>query len=567
MRIVFAAGPFAGTLVATGNKHAVVAKSPLTGMIGDSLSGSFWSHTLRRAGYDALVITGRAAELSYLIIHDDQVRLCPASRLAGLDTWATEDALRGELGSDEFSIAAIGPAGERLVRYASIMLDGPVARACGRTGMGTVMGQKQIKAVYASGRRKLTMADRTSFRRDLAADLGTMRQYARGLTDWSTAGGVEAVEFFGDLPISNWRLGSFKEGARRLAAQSYHPNWRVAHHTCRACPLRCGKILRVEGQPLDGLYGHGPEYETTAGFGSNLLIDDPLWVVHANTLCNRLGLDTMSTASCIAFAFECFEKGLLAETDLDGLALRWGDGAAMVELVRRIALRQGELPTLLGEGARRSAAAIGRGSEAFTVEVKGLEVAFHDPRAHVSMAANYATASRGGDHLDALTYFLARGVAVPDFGYDGALEDLTSTPEKGEIVYRMQNFLGLHNSLGICKFLYIGRIGPSALARWVRQVAGFEVDMEGLLHMGERLVQLKRLYNLRCGVRAADDKLPRRLQREPRPDGRSGGVLPDTELMLRRLYELRGWGPDGVLTRATVERFGLEAYDLPREPR
>jgi aldehyde:ferredoxin oxidoreductase len=561
--LIMMAGLFTGTGVPSGCKINLCARSPLTSGWGEAAGSGDFGSCVRGAGFDGIIFRGQSPRPVYLVLTEETQELRDASDLWGKDTFETH-ALLCERHGAKGSVASIGPAGERLVRYASVMLDGPSARACGRTGMGTVMGSKKLKAVYAAGKRRPAMADKAAFRKDLADDLASMRQYAKGLHDWSTAGGVQAVEFFGDLPIHNWRLGSFKEGARRLAAQSYHPRWLLEHHTCQYCPIRCGKIVRVEGEPFDGLKGHGPEYETTAGFGSNLLIDDPLYVIHANTLCNRLGLDTMSAASCVAFAFECFEKGIVGEKDLQGLALRWGDGRAMLELVRRIGLREGELPRLLGEGSRRASAAIGQGSEAFTVEVKGLEVAFHDPRAHVSMAANYATASRGGDHLDALTYFLARGTPVPDFGYDGALEDLTSTPEKGDIVYRMQNYLGLHNSLGICKFLYIGRIGPSALARWVHQVAGFQVDMEGLLTMGERLVQLKRLYNVRCGVRAADDKLPRRLQTEPRPDGRSGGVLPDTAMMVKRLYELRGWDADGIPTRAAVEKLGLQDYDVPR---
>jgi aldehyde:ferredoxin oxidoreductase len=561
--LILLAGLFTGTGVPTGCKINACARSPLTNGWGEAAgSGDFGTH-LRSAGFDGLILRGQADRPVYLLVTEDKQQLCDATDLWGRDTFDTHAALLERHGA-KGSVAAIGPAGEKLVRYAAIMLDGRAARACGRTGMGAVMGSKRLKAIYASGRRRLTQADPRAFRAGVAADLACMRQYAKGLTDWSTAGGVEAVEFFGDLPIWNWRSGSYKEGAKKLAAQSYHSKWRVAHHTCYACPLRCGKILKVEGQPLDGLHGHGPEYETTAGFGSNLLIDDPLPVIHANTLCNRLGMDTISTAACVAFAAECFEKGLLTETDLGGQALRWGDGAAVIELVERIGHRQGEIAMLLGEGSRRAAAKIGRGSEAFSIEVKGLEVAFHDPRAHVSMAPNYATASRGGDHLDALTYFLARGVPVADFGYDGKLEDLTSTPERAEVTYRMQNFLSLHNSLGICKFLFVGRIGPSILARWVRQVAGFDMDTDALLRVGERLVQLKRIYNVRCGVRARDDRLPQRLQTEPRPDGRSGGVLPDTPLMVRRLYELRGWGPDGIPTQATLDRFGLGHCALPR---
>jgi aldehyde:ferredoxin oxidoreductase len=266
----------------------------------------------------------------------------------------------------------------------------------------------------------------------------------------------------------------------------------------------------------------------------------------------------MSCAGVVGYAFEAFDSGLIEPADLGGLHLRWGSGASLVGLVERIGRRQGDLARLLGEGSRRAADQLG-GAE-YTHEVKGLEIAFHDPRAHVSMAANYATASRGACHLDSLSYFIGRGTPAPDLGYTSAFVDHDSTPEMARLCYVTQNYQAMFNPLGLCKFLFVGQIGPSILARWYTLATGNELDQEGFMETGERLLQLKRLYNARVGVRRADDTLPRRLLTLPQPDGAAAGVLPDLDVMLPELYRLRGWDDDGVPTDETVRRFGLEAF-------
>ena len=549
-----------GTLVSTGApatpKLLVSARSPLTGIWGESAGGGTFPAKLKLCGVDGFILRGEADAPVYLKIDEQGCEILPADDLWGLDTFQTHEALRQRHGA-RGEVAAIGPAGERGVRFAAIMLDGPVARAVGRCGMGTLMGYKKVKAVYASGRAKPSLFDAAGLKACVKESRASLLENAKGLTDWSTAGGVEAVEFHGDLPTKNWQLGSWKEGAQKIAGQAFLPKYLSKHGTCNLCPIRCQKRVEVPDGPFASGYGHGPEYETLAGFGSNLLITEPEAVIRGNELCNRLGLDTMSCASVVGYAFEAFEKGLISEADTGGVALHWGDGQAMVQLVQQIGLRQ-QVGQVLGEGSRRAAAALG-GAE-FTVEVKGLEVAFHDPRAHVSMAPNYATAVRGACHLDALTYFIGRGVPAPELGYTEPFTDHESTPEAARLCFMAQNYHAPFNPLGLCKFLFIGQTPPSMIARWFQLATGFELDRDGYLELGQRMLQLKRLYNTKVGVRRKDDTLPPRLLREPMPDGMAGGVVPDLDVMLPELYRLRGWDDDGVPTDETVRQFGLQEF-------
>jgi aldehyde:ferredoxin oxidoreductase len=421
------------------------------------------------------------------------------------------------------------------------------------------MGSKKLKAVYATGKKKPTLFDGPGLKASIKELRADMMAATKGLHDYSTAGGLEAVEYHGDLPVKNWQLGSWKAGARAISAQTFMAMYPTKHGTCNMCPVRCHKQVELPDGEYPATIGHSPEYETLAGFGSNLLIDKPEAIIIANEICNRLGIDTISTAGLVAFAFEAYEKGLVDSSDTGGLELVWGCGHAMIELVRSIGLRT-DLGRVLGEGSRRAAATIGQGSESFIMEVKGLEMPFHDPRAHVSMAPNYATASRGACHLDSLSYFIGRGVPAPDLGYTEAFADHDSTPEMAELCYTTQNYMSMFNPLGYCKFLFVGRIGPTPLADWYRLATGNDMDRDAFMEMGERIIQLKRLYNVKLGVRRIDDRLPTRLENEAQPDGKAAGVLPNTELMLDALYKLRGWDHDGVPTLETCRRFGLEEF-------
>jgi len=556
--MVFLVGTLVGSGVPAAPKLLVSARSPLTGIWGETAGGGEFPAMLKRTGIDGFILRGNASSPVYLKFDEGGCEILPADDLWGLDTFEAHDTLcerHGKMGK----AAAIGPAGERGVRFAAIMLDGSSARAAGRCGLGTVMGVKKVKALYAHGENRAPLFDAKGLKDSIRSHRKPMLGAVKGLTDLSTAGGVEAVEYHGDLPVKNWQLGAWKAGAQKIAGQAFMPKYLAKHGTCDLCPVRCHKRVTIPDGPYQTELGHGPEYETLAGFGSNLVIDEPEPIIRANELCNRLGMDTISTAGVVAFAFEAYEKGLISDDDTGGLALRWGDPDAMLALVEMIGARE-NIGKLLGEGSRRAAAEMGGDAYKMTIEVKGLEMAFHDPRAHVSMAPNYATAVRGACHLDSLSYFIGRGVPMPDLGYTEPFADHESSPEMAKLCYLTQNYQAPYNPLGLCKFLFIGQIGPSRLAEWYTLATGVEMDMDGYMETGERILQLKRMYNNKVGIRRKDDTLPHRLLTLAQPDGGAAGVLPDLDLMLRELYRLRGWDEDGVPTPETIERFGLTEF-------
>jgi len=561
--LIFIRGLMNGLVLPGASKFNVCARSPLTGIWGESVAGGHFHQQFSAAGWDGIVFTGASAKPVYLWLDDDRAELRDASHLWGLDTFETSAKLKAET-DPKAIVACIGPAGENGVLYAAIMFDGLIARAAGRCGMGTVMGSKNLKALVVRGTKKVPVRDPEGLRATLKEQIPAIMAAAKGLTDFSTAGGIEAVELHGDLPIKNWYEGSWKEDALKIRGQEFLPKTLDRHYACFGCPIRCGKIVKVDSGPWAPLHGHGPEYETLAAFGSMCLVNDYEAIMAANERCNRLGMDTISCGGTIAFAIEAYEKGVIGPADTGGLELKWGNAPAIVELVGRIARREGVLATLLGRGVRQAAEKIGKGSEEWAVHTKGLEYPYHDPRAFTCMAANYATGARGACHLEALSYFLGRGVPLPEMGYTTPPDPHTNEG-KGKICYDMQNFQGLFNALGLCKFLFLGRVGPKIIGEWVNFVTGWDTTMEELLLTSERLITLKRMYNVRLGIRRKDDILPPRLAAHARPSGRAKGVLPDVDRMVGELYALRGWDSDGVPAEAAAKRLGLEdEYRLMR---
>ena len=558
--LIFIRGLLNGLTLPGCSKFNVCARSPLTGIWGESAAGGHFHKAFSSTGWDGIIFTGASAKPVYLFLSDEGAELRDASHLWGLDTFETNERLKAETDARAI-VACIGPAGEKGVRFASIMFDGRIARAAGRCGMGCIMGAKKLKAVVVTGRKKVPVDNPDALKAALKKQLPVILEATKGLRDYSTAGGVEAVELHGDLPIRNWYMGSWKEGAKKIAAQTFLPKTLDRHYACFGCPIRCAKIVKVDTGPYAPLHGHGPEYETCAGFGPMCLNDDYEAIMAANETCNRLGMDTISCSGLVAFAMECYEKGVIDAKDNDGMELRWGDGRAMVELVERIGTRRGELATLLGEGVKRASEKLNAGSEQWAVHTKGLEYPYHDPRAFTSMAANYATAERGACHLTALSYFLGRGIPLADMGYREP-PDPHSNEGKGQICYDTQNYQGLFNPLGLCKFLFLGRVGPVWITQWVSLVTGWNLGVEEALRTSERLINLKRMYNARLGITSGHDVLPPRLASHPRPDGGAEGVLPDLPKMLSELYILRGWDEKGLPTAQTAARLGLtEEYE------
>ncbi|HUT33923.1 MAG TPA: aldehyde ferredoxin oxidoreductase family protein [Planctomycetota bacterium] len=601
--LAFVNGLLTGSPVICCNKVCVCARSPLTGIWGESRAGGFFGAELARTGIGGAVFRGQAPEPVYLWIHDGQAELRPARHVWGKDTFETAEMLRAET-DPKAQVGAIGPAGEKLVRFACVMFGGRDARAAGRTGMGAVMGAKRLKAVVVRGTGSVEVARLEELRAAMRAENPKARDDAGRLRELGTAGGVPVVEAAGDLPIKNWQLGSWEEGAKKIAPQASFPRTLKGHYACFACPIRCGKRIRIPDGPFAGLEGHAPEYETTAGFGALVLNDDPDIIAAANDLCNGYGLDTISTSAAIAFAFEAAERGILPVAchsepveepfrgvdpgrkadrigmarspercfafaqhdrrgDGGGVELQWGSGEAILSLVHQIARREG-IGRLLGEGVRRAAEALGGEAASFAIHTKGLEYPFHDPRAFISMAADYTTGSRGACHMESFSYIQGYGSPMADFGIERGGVEPHEHEGAARLAVRMQNLMTVYDALGMCKFVSRNGTGPTQLARWLSLATGWDVSAGELMATGERLFNLKRAYSLRCGVCRADDALPHRLEHLDRKTGGAAGSLPDMARLLPETYALRGWDARGFPTPETLRRLALDdvAADL-----
>ncbi|MBN1814515.1 MAG: aldehyde ferredoxin oxidoreductase family protein [Anaerolineae bacterium] len=553
-------GLLSGTFAPTGCRSTWCGRSPLTGIWNEANVGGHFGAELRAAGIDGLAIVGRAAHPVYLYVHEggqeghSTVEVRDARGMWGLDTFDTYDRLLAETDA-KARAAVIGPAGENLVHFAAVIQGGRShSRAAGRGGIGALLGSKQVKGIVARGRERPAYADRDGFRALVRELTPRIREGCAGMSAYGTAGGMSGTEFTGDLPIHNWQAGSWQEGASALSGQAIHEAYWVRDTHCHACPVGCGKEIAIESGPFAGVRGEGPEYETLAGFGAMLEIDDLAAVSRANDLCNRLGLDTISTSGTIAFAFEAFEHGLITLEDTGGVPLAWGEPEGMLHLIELIAARRG-VGAMLADGSRAAAARLGRGAEGYAIHVKGLEVAYHDPRAFLSMAINYATANRGACHLEGLTYWPMYGVDAT--AWHAEPYDRFSNEGAGRQARHFQDYLSLYNPLGLCKF--IGKIGlsPETLAELVNAATGWALDGEEMMRTGERIFNLKRVINNRLGITRADDTLPERLLSEPRPSGQAEGQLPDLALMLQEYYEARGWLPDGRPSPERLEKLGL----------
>jgi aldehyde:ferredoxin oxidoreductase len=551
-------GLLTGTFSPTGCRSSWCGRSPLTGIWNEANMGGHWGAELRFAGFDGLIVTGRAGEPVYLWIHDGQVEIRSAAHLWGLDHFETFEKLRDET-DPKAQLACIGLAGENLVRLANVMQGGQDhARTAGRGGMGALLGSKNLKAIVVRGTGKPAYPDLKAFRGFVQDINKFIKANSVGLSQLGTAGGVPATELTGDLPLKNWTLGNWKEEAARVSGQRIAETIFERHTHCFACPIGCGKTVKIEDGPYAGVYGHGPEYETLAGFGGNCQCDDLNAISWMNDLCNRYGLDTISTSSSLAFAMEAYERGLITQEQTGGLDLTWGNAEAMIEAIHAIARREG-IGELLADGVRAAAQQFGPEAEAFAIHVKGLEMPYHDPRAFVSMAANYATGVRGGCHLESLSYWLGYGVRFDVYGwYNPQDYDPHDSVGKGQVAVDFQNYMAVYNPLGLCKFIAKGKVEPRHIADLVNAALGWGWTARDLLLTGERICNLKRLINLRLGITRADDTLPQRVLAEPRPSGGAEGVLPDLDLMLEEYYSARGWTPDGVPSPERLAALGLE---------
>ena len=550
-------GVLAGTFAPTGCRSSWCGRSPLTGIWNEANLRNYWGAELRFAGYDGLVITGRSEKPVYLWVNglEDRIELRDASHLWGKDYFETADTLLAETDS-RAQVAGIGPAGEKLVKIAGVM-SGPSdhVRAAARGGMGALMGSKHLKAIVVRGKQRPEYPDPKAFRDEVKAQNAFIKENSISMSNFGTSGGVIATEKFGDMPMRNWTLGSWQE-ANQVSGQTIYDKYLVKHTFCYACPIGCGKEVEVTEGKYRTPRGEGVEYETIAGFAGMTRNADAASVILANSLCNRYGLDTISTSAVIAFAMEAYERELIGPEHTGGLSLRFGDPDAILAMIEKVAHRR-DVGDVLAEGVREAARRIGDGAQEFAIHVKGLDIAYHDPRAFVSMAVNYATANRGGCHLEALSYWNGYGIRHADLGYLETLPHHESDAQQAQMAYDYQNYMSIYNPLGLCKFIAKGLVGPERIAQIVNSALGWHWAAEDALTMGDRLFQLKRLINLRLGVTAADDTLPERLLTQPRPSGDAAGVLPDLQVMLPIYYQMREWDEEGKPRQARLKRLGL----------
>lgn len=551
--IIFAVGPLTGTNLFNSDRFDVVSKSPLTGIFGEASCGGYWGGIFKRCGFDALVITGRAEKPVYINITENKAEILPADEVWGMDTFSAAAYFQEKHG-EKAKAAVIGPAGENQVRIANMITDGHHGRAVGRAGMGALMGWKRIKGVVVNGSIKTEIADPDAFMA-LMKKLGpSMKNDPGPLRDGGTSVGVQFCDEIGNIPIKNWYQGGWPEGAEKITGMTLAKTLLTNRYHCGKCVINCGRVVKASaGSPYEGEEIAGPEYETVGLMGSNLLIDSLPAIIKSNELCNRMGLDTISAGGVIGFAMEAYERGLIGKDDLDGIDMTWGNADAVHAMIEKIANKDG-FGAVLGEGVKRAAAVVGGTAPEFALEVKGLEPPAHDPRSKFTVALGYATSNRGACHVAAFTHDFEEGGSIADLGLP-VLESRFTTEHKAENVMVMQHLMGLFDSLVCCKFGLFGGLTVDPLIEALNAVTGWNFSREDFFQTGERIFNIKRMYNNRLGISRKDDVLPTRMENQRRGGGTN--ELPPINVLLEEYYRLRKWDEFGIPTQEKLKELNL----------
>jgi len=560
-KLIYALGPLTGTSIMGSGRHSVGAKSPLGGNIALSQAGDFWGAELKRAGYDVVIIQGKASTPAYIWIHDGQAEIRDASGLWGKNTKETQQIIRSELNDDKIRVSMIGPAGENLVNFSCIMHG--THNTAGRGGLGAVMGSKKLKAVAVRGHRAPQVANpervkeiRQWFVNNLYKDWITKDSHENG-----TGSGplMEMGERLGFIPVRNWRDGKFP-GVKKIHAGVIKDTMRIGMEGCFGCPVRCKKVVKFdEPYPVDPAYG-GPEFETLGWLGTNCGIDDLKAIVKGNELCNAYSLDTISTGSAIAFSMECFEKGLLNEKDTGGIELRFGNAEAMLKCIDLIAQRRGFGDFLAG-GVARMAKTIGKGSEDFAMHVKGIDTGVHEPRKYPSIGLGYMINPHGADHV-CNVHDNENGEiglkSVRPLGFNEVLSPDDISPGKVaqfKVEHHKQLLL---DCLTMCHF-FSEMASYETLVDITASVTGWDTGIMEQQRIAERILTAARLFNIREGFTASDDRLPHRFF-QPKSDGSMENKSLDPQKMenaKRYYYTLMGWDEEGVPLPEKVQDLGI----------
>lgn len=566
-KLYIGVGPLNGTNFPGAARVNFTARSPQTGILGDSNAGGFFGPELKYAGFDQIIIEGQAERPVYLLIHDGKGELRPADHLWGLDVWQTQAALQRELNDPRVQVAAIGPAAENGVRFAGIFCN--LARAAARTGMGTVLASKRVKAIVVRGRQPLRVADPERFDvlvQRFCQQIQTHNEYATR-SRLGTTKLVTLLNEAGCLSTRHYQSGRFEQAAD-VSGERLADTLKTKGKSCFSCTIPCSRFFRVNSGPQRGLQSEGPEFEGLAGFSSRVGSGDLTFSLHAVDICNRLGMDVITASEVISFVMELHQRGLLSAAEADGLDLSWGNKATIETLLLKIARREG-FGDVLADGVRTAAARLGRGAD-LAVHVKGLELFQADPRGLKGYALGCAVASRGGDHLrsePSFEFYEDPEQAVRRFGTPDAAFRL-AYKGKGKVVKWYEERSAIADCLNACKNTITNMeiLSYDEAAELLRAAEGVDMSAEEIQQIGERIVNLERAYLVSLGIRRADDTLPKRFLEEPLPEGSgpSTGHVVELAPMLDEYYAARGWDvATGVPTAAKLRELGLD--DAVRE--
>lgn len=556
--LIMAGGTVTGLPIAGAGRSVVGAKSPLTGGYGEADAGGFFGAEMRRAGFDAVVVHGKAAHPVYIYLHNGEAEIRSAAHLWGTTTMECQEKVREELGDKNIRLAMIGPGGEKLVRYACVIND--LKHAAGRTGLGAVMGSKNLKAIAARGRTAIPVADPDSFKALARWMTEHWDEKSHDLHELGTDGGLLSLNEEGRLPTRNFQDGQF-EGADKISGEAMRDTILIDRGSCYACPIACKRVVKVEGEfNADPEYG-GPEYETIGAFGSNCGIDNLAAISEANQICNAYGLDTISAGMMVSFAMECFENGLLTSTDTGGLELKFGNAKAMVELTRMICERKG-IGDLLAEGSEIAAAKLGPAAKAFAVNAKGQPFPMHEARTRHGQALGYAMSPTGADHMH---NFWDGGMSKTPIEQGlqelGVYESVPQTVLNGSKVYaykQVSNWTWLGNTISVCAFIPWTR---EQIVDVVKAITGWQTNVLELMNAGERGVTMARIFNMREGFTRADDSLPMRMGKAHVSKTINEKPVTEEELQaaVTTFYQMMGW--DAKTGKPTSAR--LYELDIP----
>ncbi|HXK47887.1 MAG TPA: aldehyde ferredoxin oxidoreductase family protein [Deltaproteobacteria bacterium] len=547
-----------GPMVASGfpgtSRFSICAKSPQTGIWGESACGGTFGPELKRAGYDGIVFEGASPSPVTLSVTDGKVELLDAADLWGKDIYETTDILKGK--DPKLKILTIGQAGENVVKIAAIGND--KGHFSGRTGLGAVMGSKKLKAVVVRGSAKPDKADDERYKAAFKAAIAEVKEsaLADGLHLMGSDANMDLGMISGDVPIKNWTVGEGFELSSNLSGPTMREKYLTKEHACSNCPVACKRVVKVDDGPFKTEEGPGPEYETCGTFGTMMMNPDLEAVIKANELCNRYGMDTISCGSAIALAMELYEKGILSKDDLGGLDLTWGNMEPVMPLIRMIACREG-IGDTLAEGSLLAARRIGKGAEELVVHVKGLEAPMHDPRGFHGMGLAYMMSNRGACHLQHAVLATEQGMASWPQLFD-MKDDYVGTTSEGKamLVFNSENYGILGNSMSICHYL-VDILKPETILEAFNAITGFDLTSEDLLKTGMRDWTLKRGINNLLGITKKDDVLPKKLV-TALEDGGAAGSIPDVALLLSEYYAIRGLDERGFPKPEKLTELGLD---------